>query len=201
MKKLLRFVFAILFAFSFCANATTIDFYSDGTITDGNVFNTVNIWNDANVTMTGGDVGFCKVYNSGVFNYSGGDLVFLYVYNSSVAYISTAENYYAQGFELYNNGQIYMNDGGDFANAQIFDKSAQFHIYGSNLKYIIGAPDAVEGLWPDGRDFEILIRNSSMGALRDSVFLHEIPEPASMGLLLIGIIGMRRFQNLRRVFL
>jgi len=187
MKKgLWKIIFAILLL-PVWANA--IDFYDDGWITDGNVFDTVNIWNDANVIMTGGWAFYCNLYDSSAFNFYDGDVGLFSTYHSAIVNVF-ADDY--SGFDINNQSQVHLFNGAHIADVQIFDEMAQLHIYGYDLEYIISAPDSVEGFWPDDRSFSIHIRNSSMGALRDNVFLHEIPEPSALSLLGLLVLFMRK---------
>lgn len=80
----------------------------------------------------------------------------------------------------------------------LFD-DVELHIYGYNLEYIINGPDWVKGFWPDGRSFGIFIRNSSNGALRGNVFLHEIPEPSS-SLLFMSVMFLVKLKGKKSVF-
>jgi hypothetical protein len=186
--RLWKIIFAVLFLVPVCAKATTIDFNENGTITDGNVFDTVNIWDNANVTMTGGVVAFCNTYNSGILNYNDGDLHFLYTYQTSQAWLYANESTECR---IYDQSIVHLYNGGLVASALIYD-DAELHIYGYNLEYIIGGPDMVEGFWPDNQFFSIFIRNSPEGALRDNVFLHEIPEPSTLSLLGLFVLFTRK---------
>jgi hypothetical protein len=192
MKKgVLKIVFAVLFLLPVCANATIVkDFYTDGQIVDGNVFDTVNVWNTANVTMTGGEVVWCNVYDSGIFTYNSGDIGFVYAYDSGSVYsYGTGMG----GVDLYQNSQAHLYNGDQGIHTMLFD-NVELHIHGYNLEYIINGPDWVKGFWPDGRSFGVFIRNSSNGALRGNVFLHEIPEPSS-GLLFMSGMFLTRFKR------
>lgn len=72
-KKGVLVFFAILLLLPVCANA--MDFYNDGWITDGNNFDTVNIWDSAVVNMTGGSVlDGMYVYNAATLNITGGSV-------------------------------------------------------------------------------------------------------------------------------
>lgn len=51
------------------SQAISIDFYEDGVIKLGDIYDVVNIWNDATVDMTGGQIDTgAYIYNSGAFN-------------------------------------------------------------------------------------------------------------------------------------
>jgi hypothetical protein len=81
---------AILFTFlPLCVNATTIDFYTDGTIQSGDYYNFVTLHDFATVTMTGGIVNGVRAFDTSVFNFQSGTIgtVFQF-YGSSTANIS-----------------------------------------------------------------------------------------------------------------
>lgn len=188
--RLWKIIFVILVLLPVCANATTMDFYNDGTITDGNNFGTVNIWDDANVTMTGGKVFWCYTYNTSSFVYYSdyGDLSFISMYDNSLA-----RNYanWTPTMELYNNSQMHIYNGHIGSSVWIYG-DAELHIHGHNLEYISGVCDVVFGQWPDGRSFDFAIRNSFHGTLRDNVFLHETPEPSTLSLLGLFTLFIRK---------
>ena len=187
--RLWKIIFAVLLSLPLCANATTMDFYTDGTIVDGNNFERVNVWNTATVDMTGGRAFYCNLYDSSAFNFYDGDVGAFSTYQSAIVNVFAENNPAA----LYINeqSQAHLFNGRFFNDGMIFD-DAELHIYGYNLEYHISAPDRVDGLWPDGRSFEFAIRNSSMGTLKDNVFLHEIPEPFTLCLLGLAGLSLRR---------
>ena len=188
--RLWKIIFAVLLLLPVCANATTIDFYTDGTITDGNVFNIANIWDSANVTMTGGIVYHCNMNNSASLDFYDGYIGVIDMNDTSVARMYTDRT---PTMYLYENSQVHLYNGELGPSIFIYD-DVELHIYGYNLEYIIGAPDIVEGFWPDNQyeAFSILIRNSTEGTLRDNVFLHEIPEPISIFLFGLASLALRR---------
>lgn len=191
-KRFLKIRISILLAILMlpvCANA--IDFYEDGWITEGNSFDTVNVWNDANVLMTGGEAFYCNLYNSSRFNFYDGDIGVFSTYNSAIVNVFADDN---PGFYINGQSQVHLFNGGFVNNAMIYD-DGQLNIYGYNLQYIIGFCDRIFGLWPDNQSFEIAIRNSDMGALKDNVFLHEIPEPSTLSLLGLFALFIRKRGN------
>jgi hypothetical protein len=180
-------IFAILLL-PVCANATTIDFYNNGTITDDDVFDTVNIWDSANVTMTGGDVFWCYTHNTSTFTYYGGygDLSVILMYDTSIV-----RNYadWTPTMELYGNSQMHIYNGHIGSSVSIYD-DAQLHVYGYSLSFTY--PE-INGFWPDGQHFSFYIRNTGGEFNPDEqVFLHEIPEPTTLLLFGIGTFLLRK---------
>lgn len=171
MKKLGVFL-AIMGLLSVCANATPMDFYTDGTITDGNVFDTVNIWNDATVNMIGGVITFqINIYNISTLNISDG----------------TLESPPSVHINLYDYGILNLS-GGQFDNTWIYPDTGTVNIYGRDLSWIIDSEKRVHGYWADDTEFLITFARIENA----NIIFHEIPEPATMSFLLLGIIGFRK---------
>jgi len=190
MKKLLKrrilFVFAFLFL-PVCANATTIDFYTDGTIQSGDTYSTVNVWNTATVGMIGGQTFYCNVYNTALFNYTGGDVSCISAYDASIIDIDTA---ITPTLYLYEQSKVYLHNGGAGASILMYD-NAQLHIYGYNLEYEDSAsPNWVTGYWENGQQFQIYLRNI-YDYDTTQVVLHEIPEPIILSLFGVGVFFIR----------
>jgi hypothetical protein len=166
------------------ADATVVD-VCDGifTISDGDNYDIVNIWDNATVNMDGGQVSSLFTYELGTLLYYGGDIHDIWVHNDSIAYIETD---FCQAFEIYDYGQIHMDNGPIGASIQIFDDS-ELHIYGYGLYYIPGGTGEVKGSWEDGRNFGLYIRNAGEIVPEDHIFLHEIPEPATIAFLGFGL--------------
>ena len=191
---LLTIIFAILLM-PICANAMVVDvnFYSDATIENGDVYGKVNIYDtppdQTTVTMTGGDISYVNIYDTANLNCSGGEILLVTTYNNSKATINSDSG---AGFDLYNNSQVHLYGGG-FSNSALIYDNAELHIYGYYLEYIIAGPDWVEGFWqPNDLFFRIFIRNSPYGTLRNNIFLHEIPEPSTFSIMVLLALFARR---------
>ncbi len=185
MKKLLGAILAILML-PVCTNA--IDFYDDGWITDGNVFDTVNIWNDANVTMIGGEAFYCNLYDSSIFNAYGGDTSVLYTHQTSHAWLYADD---ATGAYIYDQSVVHIFNGGPSQSMFIYD-NGQLHIYGYHLEYDeLAAPNWVTGYWEDGQEFWIYLRNIYTYN-PEQVFLHEIPEPSTFCIMSLLTLFIRK---------
>lgn len=206
MKKLVGMICAILILLPVCANATTIDFYNDGWITDGNVFDTVNIWNTSNVSMTGGDVDFMYSYNSSRLNLSGGLIsrfwsygdsivnitggkvdTFIYAYDNSILNISGG---IVNCFINLHNSSV-LNLSGGIEHAWIYPDTGTVNFYGRDLTWVIDSEKRVHGYWADNSEFLITLARIENA----NIVFHEIPEPAMITLLLAGILGIRRFRD------
>ena len=178
---LLTIIFAILLL-PICANATVVDvnFYSDATIEDGDVYGTVNIYDtppdQTTVTMTGGIVeSEINLYDTSVLNISGGYL------SGSMTFINL-------------NGANSLNlSGGDFSSTWIYsENSCVISFYGQNLTLTpyYSTHTLIEGYWEDGTLFSIVLGRTDHTS--DKIVLHEIPEPCTFGLIGLGVFIMRR---------
>jgi hypothetical protein len=178
--------------------AYAYDFYEDGTITDGNGFNTVNVWNDANVIMTGGEVEYCNIYETATLNYLDGDILLLTTNNSATAIVYASK---ADRFDLYNDSKIFLYNSADIVNIGIFDVTAQLHVYGygfiiDHFNKMGGIPyynGLIHGYWSDGTDdFQLQIRYTPEPFPQNNIILHTIPEPATLLLLIFGAAICKR---------
>jgi hypothetical protein len=173
------------------ALAQAIDFYSNGSIVEGNNFNVVNVWNAANVNMTGGSVtSFLNLYNNSNFNASGGEIlnhVVTFDYSSIVfsggdSYISLTTNDYST---------IYVYNGLLSAVIAAFDSSA-VNVYGYGFTMTpVGNSYDLTGYFQDGTSFSYYLRDSTYSR----VMLHTVPEPASVAILLLGLLTLRAKKN------
>jgi len=187
MKKLSRVLslFAFLFLLPLCANATTVDFYTDGTITDGDSYTTVNIWDTATVDMTGGNVSACNINNFASLISDNGSIGIIACCDNSTADIlggSFDVAYLAEDSKMCIYGGIWSN--GTDIDIYMYDNS-ELHIFGYDLEhtdqYILHGRtlDAITGYWENGQEFTIILSGPAV----DNYFLHEIPEPSTMSLL------------------
>ena len=196
-KGLTKIILAILLLLPLCANATPIDvnIYSDETIEDGDVYGTVNIYDtppdQTTVTMTGGDIEYCNIYDTANLNFSGGEILLVATYNNSKATINASTA--GGGFELYDYSQVHLYDAGNFTNVQIFD-NAELHVYGYDFSYDPSTTGTREiyGTWENGQSFKIALRQPSDYDPYTQVILHEIPEPSTISILGLLVLLVRK---------
>jgi len=182
---------AILFLLPVCANATTIDFYNDGTIVDGNYFDQVNIWNDATVDMTGGYVASCDTFDTSVLNYLDGGIQWGVTHENSILNVYSG---YDTDFQLENCSKVFLHNGS--LNFQVSFTSgsdnAILHIYGYDLNYTPSVIGSIDGYWESNQvfNFNIMVRHSA--DVTPTIILHEIPEPSTFCILGLLALFMRK---------
>ncbi len=198
---------AILFTFlPLCVNATTIDFYTDGTIQSGDYYNFVTLHDFATVTMTGGIVNGVRAFDTSVFNFQSGTIgtVFQF-YGSSTANISGGA---INGgvISMYDNSVLNISGGtihgASMGNSTILNLSGgnlSGYFYVKNIANIYGRDLTLvqqndnylaSGHWADGTSFQFTLARA-IGYGTQIVF-HEIPEPTMMLLLGLGAILTRK---------
>ncbi|OXU16214.1 PEP-CTERM sorting domain-containing protein [Sedimentisphaera salicampi] len=185
MKKMLV-VFAVCFAVFNAEGAVDWDIYDDASIQDGDVYLAVNIYDNPPeqtvVNMTGGDISFCNIFDSAQLNCSGCEISFLDTYNNSV--VSVNANAGLDLIDMYDSSTVFLHNGAEnVSNIRIYNDSL-LHIYGYSLKI---EPLWVEGYSVDDEWFTINFRNSFTP--KDHIILHEVPEPATV-LLLVSASGV-----------
>ena len=176
-----------------CGGLTqAIDFYSNGSIVEGDNFDIVNVWNAATVNMTGGSVtSFLNLHNNSNFNASGGEIInhvstFDYssiVFSGGNSHIDIATN---------NTSTIYIYGGLLTAVIAAFDSSA-VNVYGYGFTMApVGDSYDLTGYFQDGTSFSYYLRGPTTYPL---VTLHTVPEPASVAILLLGFLTLRAKKN------
>ena len=196
--RLWKIIFAILLSLPLCANATTIDFNDNqtGTITYGNVFETVNVWDTATVDMTGGWAYYCNLYDSSTFNFYDGDVGAFSTHQSATVNIFTDDN---PDIYVYDQSEIYLFDSGNGSSILIWDNGGAVHIYGYDFEYEPAGGEQYNGMlsgfWPDGRTLYLLIRLTPEPFPENNIILHIIPEPTSFLVFGLGLCGLLRKRN------
>jgi hypothetical protein len=171
-KRLLIITFATLTLMPVCTNATSIDFYADDRIGNGDNFDFVNIWNNATIEMTGGIVKYrIDTYNTSTLNISGGDVPYIDLHDASIVNLSGGLHIASDGLQ----------------HCWIYPSTGTVNIYGRDLAWIINSQN-VHGYWSDGSEFLITFARIANATIN----LHEIPEPATALLLCIGVTLLRK---------
>jgi len=186
---------------------------------DGVVDSTLQFHGSSTVTMTNGTThGSFNMYDDSELNINGGTLLLgnvIALYGSSTATM-TGGALDVSGFNMYDNSILNISggilngthisignsnilnlSGGNFGTGNetpwIYSKNI-INIYGRDLSivpYYTQTDSFVSGHWADDTAFGFILGRAQI--YNPQIVFHEIPEPATMFLLLIGITGVRRF--------
>ena len=198
MRKTLQITILLVLTSTLCT-ATVVDFYSDATIADGDIYDTVNIYDSLDVPpvqttvdMIGGEVYsfFCNdtsqlIFTNGTASYVGGyDNCTIEIKGGTVDHSSLL-------------GSSVMHWSGGIIESYIsIHDEAKLHVYGKDFQYISGGGYGygwLSGHWADDSDFTVLFRGlPEQFPPVSSVILHVIPEPCTLGLIGFGFLIMRR---------
>jgi hypothetical protein len=185
-------------------------FYEDGTIQEGEVYSYVGVYNDAEVNMTGGDItDQLTAWNTSTVNLWGGFVQGLVSVDSSS--LNLLGNIEINGMEVHGSSVLNMNDGtvgvmeidtlggAYLRNGVISDyllANSTINIYGYGFAYDAGAGahggGQLTGFWGNGTpfSFDLYAINSVPGAgaidTWPYISLHEIPEPVTLVLFVLG---------------
>jgi hypothetical protein len=158
--KVVVLMLVVLLGCGGIGRATDIDVYSSGTIQPNDLYDTVNVWNSANLVMTGGSVTTMNDWNSSITNIYGGNIGNLWMFDSSIV-------------NLY---------GGTFGKLYYTSDLGVLNIYGYNLT---NQSNVISGNWSNGQAFSFPI---SIRAYSPQIELHQIPEPISLLFLSAGLL-------------
>jgi hypothetical protein len=187
------------------AQAIQTDFHTDATIHTGDVYDTVDTWDTATVTMIGGTANVIETRNSSAFQLQGGNVTgWISGYNASAITISGGS--VAYGMQVYDS-TITNILGGDVGTVSIYGNLARIHIYGQDFNLapvgglyngLAGNGWTIQGTWADGAQFSIFYRGVSLpspDSPNSMVILNSIPEPTTISVLLLGIALARKLHQ------
>ncbi|HLB74829.1 MAG TPA: PEP-CTERM sorting domain-containing protein [Sedimentisphaerales bacterium] len=160
-------------------SATIIDFYTDGTIGDGDVYAAVNVWATSVVEMSGGTAYAVNLNNSSVFTMYDGDIRFVDLGDDTTINVYGGEVGYG-GLNVSGSASANLY-GGTYSYHIVAAESGAVHIYGYDFEL---AGSYLSGFWADGTRFDdIYLRGPGT---YERVTFHIIPEPATLWLLALG---------------
>jgi len=212
--QLLIIIIAAVILLGVCnVQATTIAFYTDGVIQEGDEYVSVGVYNDATVDMTGGIVTFqLTSYESSIVNISGGILEAIVCKDGST--LNLYGNMKAGGMSVSGSGTVNVFGGNvnslkiGSANAanlyggtisDYLKATSTVNIYGYGFEYDPLAGDywggQLTGFWLDDTPFSIdLYYSDTMGAPPIDTYSHVvlIPEPATILLFAFGWLALRK---------
>ena len=169
-KKIPEIVILLLFMPVLC-QATTIEFYTDGTIEDGDIYTGVDVYDNAVVDMTGGLIEACLwLWDTSTVNIYGG---MLGDYGDII--LSDFSSLHLHHLDVTEWHRIWTE--GD---------NAKIHVYGYGFEYVQYYSNwLLSGYWADESMFTLYLRGPFT---RPNTVLHVIPEPATF--LLVGLGGL-----------
>jgi hypothetical protein len=195
MMKRMAMLFILLCVFS-TADAASLVVLSDMSLYDG-VYDGGSLHNGSTLDMYGGTIGGLFMFDDFVspdnvlnlyagsiasLNIAGGELN---VFGGSIVYFGAG---YGKGANLYGGNITAMES-----------VAAPIHVYGYDFQYIdnpgpIGLNGGqLVGYWEDHSPFSIECYDSTGNSTYyDHVILHEIPDPATLLLLALGAVLVRR---------
>jgi hypothetical protein len=193
----------IAFLSTYLQAADDLDIYG-GTFTIDKDYNWVDVYNNSVVDMFNFSIFHLDIYNtstfnlyggtltnsntnvwdSGIFNVSGGNVQDIVSRGSSIVNVSGGDTNWITAND---NSTVYLT-GGNISTLDAPGANAYFHIYGYDLR--IEAVDRLKGCWENGDPFDMYLRRSQFYG--DHYVLHEIPEPQSLLLLVLGCFFARR---------
>jgi len=188
-----------------------ITFTEDGVIQEGDDYDDVWVYDTppqiTTLDMTGGEVAVLKNYDWSITNISGGLVAYALSYDNSTINISGGIVHEAT---ISGTGTINMTDGtcwrlgvgngvvnlygGQITINGIRGHLGRVNIYGYGFEYdpyhaqYGGSDGMLTGFWADGTPFAIDFWEPAY----DMVVLHEVPEPATLLLLGLGAVMLRR---------
>jgi len=188
----------ILIATASVTQGAILDIYADDTIQNGDVYDTVNIYDSLDVPpvqttvdMTGGEIAECHIYDTAILNYWDGEIVYFVIHDNSTAEVHSDYDY---SFALEDEGKIFLHNGGSNGQVLIVSPDSQLHIYGYDFIQIpSGSASIIEGDWEDtNQNFSLTVRIAGEINPQDVIFLHTIPEPTTFLLFTFGSLLLRR---------
>jgi hypothetical protein len=185
--KIKIFILMLLLIASVCNAAIDWDIYSGTeTIETGDDYGIVNVYNNASLDMTGGEVVDLSSYDVTSFDMFSGTILRLHALGSSVINIYDGLiNQHLDAFDM-----SIINFYGGTVNDYIFaTDSSEVHIYGYDFVFTPSSSSYfLSGYWETGTQFNLYLRGPDT---YPRVNLHEIPEPASMVMFALGICLLR----------
>jgi hypothetical protein len=181
--------------------ATQTDFYNDGTIQSGDVYDTVDIWDNVTVSMSGGTANVIESRNSSTFIFQSGSLSgWISGFNTSNITMSGGS---VVNVQLFSSSTINIMGGNIDGSLGLFGSETIANIYGKNFTSIPNHSGGwtITGNWGDSANspFSIWYRGNfplEPGTAGSHIVFYTIPEPATAFLFGFGLMLARK--KLRR---
>jgi hypothetical protein len=195
-KNVIVLMLGVLLCCGGLAQAVQTDFHSDVTIQTGDVYDTVDTWDTATVTMAGGLANVIEARNSSTFQLQSGNITgWISGCDTSDVIMSGGS---VRDVQLFNSSIVNVSGGNITGSLGLFSNTAMVYIYGKNFNCTpnIGGGWTISGNWDDTSNtpFAIWYRagySSPQHGSADSQ-IHLIPEPATLLLLGFGSFLLRK---------
>jgi hypothetical protein len=209
MRGKIQDILILVFLLPALCHATTVAFYTDGVIQDGDVYDYVSVYNNAKVDMSGGTVSeILTAYSSSTINISGGILNILDSWDSSILTLVGNPQINELGVSFSGRANIFGGTinflkVGSSNPVNLYDgiisdyllATSTVNIYGYDFQYNPLAGDyrggQLTGFWMDDTPFSIdLYYDDTPGGVPVDTYAHIvlIPEPATLLLLGLGVL-------------
>ncbi len=197
MNSRVLFFVLILCGISFGAD---INFFSNGQINAGDNWDDAGIWHDNTIVdMLGGTVKNLSAYDKSIVNIYSGQITG----SNNRAYFERGVGAFGHSTVNIIGGHIFGAGAMDFSVLNIkggdigflrTSPNSKINVYGKQLSITNTGGSfgfgKVTGVWSDDQSFDISIYDNTY----NNIVLHEIPEPASVVLLLTGTLLVLRKQ-------
>ena len=162
---------------------TVVDFHTDAVIQEGDAYDVVNVWDNANVVMLGGVVRNVYTRDTSTLHIAGGEVI------SGVQSFDASSVQFAGGMgggmylSFTDWSVIHLTGGIQAAHVSAFVGST-VNIYGYGFsEEDRGGTVAITGFWGDGTPFTMTLRGPDTYS---RVVFHVVPEPGTLGLIACG---------------
>ena len=205
-------LFLLLSVSSAQATPVTANAVSDWDITsgsaliqDGDEYRIVSVFNDADLTISGGDVSSLGLFNNSISNMSGGSAGDINAFNNSQIIITNGRS---TSIHAYDSSSVHLHRVERFVVAPdiiwtpgvSYSADGEIHYYGYDFEFLTPGPGSgwLTGKWADGTSFQSYLRAIPDPFESSNIILHVVPEPSGLLMIITGYLLIRRKLRIRR---